>query len=86
MTIRDQARDGWTVVLRRRRPARIVDGRAEDSCSYTDAFEIICCSCGDDPDLDYYVVSPKPQLVRRAIPDRGGRPRIPGAPQAAHPD
>ena len=32
MTIRDQARDGWTVVLRRR-PARIVDGRAEDSYS-----------------------------------------------------
>ena len=28
MTIRDQTSDGWTVVLRRR-PARIVDGRAE---------------------------------------------------------
>ena len=65
MTIRDQTRDGWTVVLRRR-PARIVDGRAEGP--YTEAFEIICCNCGDDPDLDYYAVSPKLQLVRGPHP------------------
>jgi hypothetical protein len=83
MTIGDQTRDGWTVVLRRR-PARIVDGRADGPC--TGAFEIICCNCGDDPDLDYSAVSPRLQLVSRAIPDRGGRPRIPSAPQAAHPD
>ena len=55
MAIRDQPRGGWTVVLRRR-PARIVDGRADGP--YTDAFEIICCNCGDDPDLDYSAVSP----------------------------
>ena len=61
MAIRGQTRDGWTVVLRRR-PARIVDGRADGPC--TDAFEIICCDCGDDPDLDYLAVSPKFQLVR----------------------
>ena len=61
MMTRDQPRDGWTVVLRRR-PARIVDGRAEGP--YTDAFEIICCNCGDDPDLDYSEVSPRLQLVR----------------------
>ena len=42
----DQRRDNWTVVLRRQ-PARIEDGRAEGP--YTDAFEIICCDCGDDP-------------------------------------
>ena len=58
---RDQPRDGWTVVLRRQ-PARIVDGRADGP--YTDAFEIICCNCGDDPDLDYCEVSPRLQLVR----------------------
>ena len=65
MTIRDQTRDGWTVVLRRQ-PARIVDGRAEGP--YTDAFEIICCNCGDDPDLDYSAVSPELQLVRGPYP------------------
>ena len=46
----------------RRQPARIVDGRADAPC--TDAFEIICCHCGDDPDLDYFKVSPRLQLVR----------------------
>jgi hypothetical protein len=44
MTIRDQTRDGWTVVLRHR-PARIVDSQAEGP--YADAFEIVCCNCGD---------------------------------------
>ena len=65
MAIRDQPGDGWTVVLRRR-PARIVDGRAGGP--YTDTFEIICCRCGDDPDLDYSAVSPKLQLVRGPYP------------------
>ena len=37
---------GWTVVLRRM-PIRIVAGRQEGG--YTDAFEIVCCDCGDDP-------------------------------------
>ena len=40
----------WTVVLRRR-PARIVAG--EPQAGYMDVFEIVCCKCGDDPDLDY---------------------------------
>jgi len=65
MATRDQPRDGWTVVLRRQ-PARIAGGRADGP--YTDAFEIICCNCGDDPDLDYYAVSPKLQLVRGPYP------------------
>jgi len=69
MTIRDRPRDGWTVVLRRL-PARIVDGRAEGP--YADAFEIICCDCGDDPDLDYSAVSPKLQLVRGPYPIEEG--------------
>ncbi len=52
---------GWTVVLRRM-PTRIVAGRPEDG--YTDAFEIVCCDCGDDPDLDYRDVSPELQRIR----------------------
>ena len=51
-------------------PARIMDGRAEGPC--TDAFEIICCDCGDDPDLDYSAVSPKLQLVRGPYPIEEG--------------
>jgi len=51
----------WTLVLRRQ-PARVVAGRPEGR--YTDAYELICCDCGDDPDLDYQQVSP--QLQRSA--------------------
>src|SRR5262249_12830770 len=58
-------RDGWTVVLRRQ-PARIVNGQAEGP--YTDAFEIICCQCGDDPRLPYPEVPPKLQLIRGPYP------------------
>jgi hypothetical protein len=65
----NQRRDGWTVVLRRR-PARIINSRAQGG--YTDAFEIICCDCGDDPDLDYSEVSPKLQLVRGPHPIADG--------------
>jgi hypothetical protein len=61
MVICDQPRDGWTLVLRRQ-PIRIVEGQPEGG--YTDAFEIICCDCGDHPDQDYREVSPKLQLVR----------------------
>ena len=61
MQTSDQARLGWTVVLRRR-PARIVGGQPEGG--YGDAFEIICCHCGDDPDLDYREVSPELQQIR----------------------
>jgi hypothetical protein len=56
-----QRADGWTLVLRRQ-PARIVAGRPEGG--YTDAFELICCDCGDDPDRDYRGVPPRLQLVR----------------------
>jgi hypothetical protein len=71
MTTRDQPRDdGWTVVLRRR-PARIVEGRPAGG-GYADVYEIICCDCGDDPDLDYREVSPKLQLVRGPYPIAAG--------------
>jgi len=56
-----QSRRDWTVVLRRR-PARIVAGRPEGG--YTDAYEIVCCDCGDHPDLDYRQVSPALQRIR----------------------
>jgi hypothetical protein len=59
--ISDQPRVDWAVVLRRR-PARIVEGQPEGG--YTGAFEIICCYCGDHPDLDYRKVSPELQRVR----------------------
>jgi len=52
---------GWTVVLRRQ-PARIVAGRPEGG--YSSMFEIVCCYCGDHPDLDYRDVSPKLQRIR----------------------
>ena len=55
----------WTVVLRRR-PARIVAGHVEGG--YTDTFEIICCDCGDDPDLDYREVAPELQRIRGPYP------------------
>jgi hypothetical protein len=54
---------GGTAVLRRQRqPVLIADGRAERR--YPDAFELICCECGDNPYLDYSRVSPRLQQIR----------------------
>ena len=61
MTANGQPGHGWTVVLRRM-PTRIVAGQPVDG--YTDAFEIVCCDCGDDPDLDYRDISPELQRIR----------------------
>jgi hypothetical protein len=69
MTTFGQPGRDWTVVLRRR-PARVVAGRAEGG--YTDLFEIICCDCGDDPDLDYREVSPELQRIRGPYPIAAG--------------
>jgi hypothetical protein len=60
-----QPGDGWTVVLRRQ-PIRMVEGHAEGG--YTDMFELICCDCGDHPDLDYREVAPELQRVRGPYP------------------
>ena len=57
----DQPGHGWTTVLRRQ-PARIVEGQPEGG--YTDVFEIICCDCGDNPDLDYREVPTALQRIR----------------------
>ena len=61
MATRDQPGDGWTVVLRRQ-AARIVEGRPAGG--YTDAYEVVCCDCGDHPDLHYSEVSPALRRVR----------------------
>ena len=52
---------GWTVVLRRP-PARSAAGRPPQE------FELICCYCGDHPDLDYREVSPELQRIRGPYP------------------
>ena len=67
--IHDQPRQDWTVVLRRR-PVRIVEGRPVGG--YTDEFEIVCCDCGDDPDLDYREVSPRLLRIRGPYPAAAG--------------
>ena len=46
----------------RRRPVRIVDGRMEGG--YTDAYELICPSCGDNPYLDFGDVPAQLQRLR----------------------
>src|SRR5215831_6888526 len=60
---------GWTVVLRRQ-PARIVAGQPEGG--YSSMFEIVCCYCGDHPDLDYRDVSRKLQRIRGPYPVAAG--------------
>lgn len=65
----DQPAPGWTVVLRRQ-PVRIVAGQPEGG--YTDAYELICCECGDHPDLDYRDISPKHQRIRGPYPFADG--------------
>jgi hypothetical protein len=52
---------GRTASLRRQR-CRLVDGGVERG--HTDAFEVICPSCGDDPDLYSSEVSPWLQHLR----------------------
>jgi hypothetical protein len=34
-----------------------MEGRPEGG--YTDDYELVCCDCGDDPDLDYRDISPR---------------------------
>jgi hypothetical protein len=46
----------------RRQPVRIVEGRKEGG--YRDAFEVVCCDCGDHPYWDYSEISPPLQRIR----------------------
>jgi hypothetical protein len=63
--VRGQPGQFWTVALRRQ-PVRIVGGEPEGG--YTDAYELICCDCGDNPDLDFLDVAPELQQVRGPYP------------------
>ena len=65
----DEPKHDWTIILRRQ-PARTVGGHPEGG--YTNAFEIICCDCGDDPDLDYREVSPELKRLRGPYPIAAG--------------
>jgi hypothetical protein len=69
MATHDQPGDGWTVVLRRQ-SARIVEGQLESG--YTDVFGLICCDCGDHPDLDYHAIAPELQRVPGPYPIADG--------------
>jgi hypothetical protein len=57
----DEPALGWTLVLLRQ-PVHLVEGRPEGG--YTDAHELICCDCGDDPDLDYRDISSDLRRIR----------------------
>jgi hypothetical protein len=35
-------------------------------------FEIVCCDCGDDPDLDYREVTPQLRRIRGPYPIAAG--------------
>src|SRR6266568_2297546 len=50
----------------RRQPVHIVAGRIEGG--YTSAFEVICCDCGDNPNLGYSEVAPRLQRLRGPYP------------------
>ena len=70
---------GWRVGLAATRdwyrPIRVrVDPEAEHQPAggYTDAYELICCACGDHPDLDYRDISPEHQRIRGPYPVAAG--------------
>jgi len=46
----------------RRQPVRIVEGRKEGGCR--DAFEVVCCDCGDRSYWDYSGISLSLQRTR----------------------
>ena len=46
----------------RRQPVRVVEGRKEGG--YRDAFEVVCCDCGDHPYRDYSEISLSLQRIR----------------------
>lgn len=52
---------GMTASIRRQ-PVRIVEGRKEGG--YGDAFEVVCCDCGDHPCWGYSEISLSLQRIR----------------------
>lgn len=65
----DQTGLGWTVVLRRQ-TAQIVEGQAEGG--YTDAYELVCCQCGDHPGTSYRELSAELRQIRGPCPIAAG--------------
>ena len=65
----DQTGLGWTVVLRRQ-TVQIVEGGGEGG--YTDAYELVCCECGDHPDTNYRQVSAELRQIRGPYPIAAG--------------
>jgi hypothetical protein len=61
MPVAGQSGHGMTASVRRQ-PTRIVEGRKEGGSR--DAFEIVCCDCGDHPYWDYFEISPSLQRIR----------------------
>jgi len=62
MTASMAPEDDRMIVLRRRREVRLIEGKPQGV--YTNAFEIICRDCGDDPFWDYHDVPPRLQRIR----------------------
>ena len=54
----------------RRRPVRLVQDRPGGG--WTEEYEIACCECGDDPDLDWRDVPPQLQRIRGPYPIAAG--------------
>ncbi|TVZ02234.1 hypothetical protein EAS64_25760 [Trebonia kvetii] len=54
----------------RGRPTRIPGGQPQGGSIHV--YELICCDCGDDPDLDYRDVSLELQQIRGPYPFREG--------------
>jgi hypothetical protein len=62
MTASMPLRDDRTIVLRRQREVRLIEGKPQGV--YTNTFEIICPDCGDDPIWDYRDVPSRLQRLR----------------------
>src|SRR5262249_16522283 len=56
------SRDDWTIVLRRQRMVRVVEGKPHGV--YINSFEIICRDCGDNLEWDYDDIPPRLQRIR----------------------
>ena len=63
MTVPAAGRPGHGITASlRRQPVRIVEGLGEGG--YRDAFEVVCCDCGDHPYWDYSEISLSLQRIR----------------------
>ena len=61
ISLAGQLGHGTTASIRRQ-PVRIVEGGKEGGDR--DAFEVVCCDCGDHPYWDYSVISLSLQRIR----------------------